>query len=320
MAHPTHISLVIANQFSLFGYAVAAELFRYANAELGHVEYQTRAVSTGPGTVKCSNGTEINVSAGLLESPEPNAIILCSNARADHHTYPPKLVGWLRSSHRRGTPICALGSAVWAVAEAGLLDNDTCAAHWSEISALRLKFPNVTFTRKPFTTANRVWVCSGGDSVADMLLHFLGRRHGPEFSAKLRRILILKPNLADSDPGDLMFHANASDMELVGERFLAIVEAAIEKPLSISKICIGLKISHRTLNRHCHTLFGQSPKEVYLDARLRQARNLLTGTTLAIGDVAAACGFSTPGHFAQVFLERQGRTPSAFRTFRRTER
>lgn len=314
MARSLQISLVITDQFSLYGYAVAAELFRYANAELGSPEYKARPVSIRPGPVTCSNGTEIRIGAGLREFPEPDAIVLCSNVRADGCSFPPQLIAWLRSNHRRGSPICALGSAVWAVARSGILDGHTCAAHWKEISVLQHRFSNVGFTRKPFTMANRVWVCSGGDSVADMLLHFLSQRHGPEFSANLRRSLILKPNLADSDPADLMFHANASDVELTEERFLALVETNIENPLSISEICNRLNVPHRTLNRYCHARFGQTPKDVYLAARLGQARDLLTGTNLPIGDIATACGFSAPGNFTQTFVAKQGCTPSAFRT------
>ena len=313
MTRTTSIPLIITDQFSLFGYAVTAELFRYANAELGRQEYQTLPVSIRPGLVTCSNGTEVNVGAGLRDVADPGVIVLCSNKMADHTSFPPRLIGWLRANRRRGRPICALGSAVWAVARSGLLDGRTCAAHWSELTVLKHRFPKVAFTRKTFTMDDGVWVCSGGDCVADMLLHFLSRRHGPEFSAELRRLLFLKPTLVGRDQADLMFHDRASDMELTAERFVTIVETNIESPLPISKICNRLNIPHRTLNRYCHALFRQTPKEVYLAARLRQARALLTGTNLAIGDIAAACGFSTPGNFSQTFASKQGCTPSAFR-------
>lgn len=308
------VPLIITDQFSLFGYAVAAELFRFANAELGSQEYLAKPASVRPGLVTCSNGTEINVRAGLEDISKPGAIILCSNARADHSSFPPRLLAWLRGQHRRGTQVCALGSAVWALARSGLLDGRSCAAHWSEIAVLKRRFPKVAFTRKPFTTAEGIWVCSGGDSVADMLLHFLSQRHGLEFSARLRRLLILKPAAFDSDQSDLMFHDRASDMELAAERFLALVEANIEETLSLSEICRHLNIPHRTLNRYCHSLFQQTPKEVYLGARLRQAQALLAGTSLPVGEIADACGFRTPGHFSQAFAARLGCTPSEFRS------
>ncbi|WP_127112329.1 GlxA family transcriptional regulator [Shimia sediminis] len=314
MVRSVDIPLIITDQFSLFGYAVAAELFRFANAELGQPMYLTRPVSISPGLVTCSNGTEINVTTGLRDMPRPGVVVLCSNAKTDHASFPPRLIAWLRSQHRRGASICALGSAVWAVAHSGLLDGRSCAAHWSELAVLKRRFPDVSFTRKPFTASDDIWVCSGGDSVADMLLHFLSGRHGSEFSASLRRQLILKPTLIGTDQSDLMFHDRASDMELTAERFLALVEANIEKPLALSEICKRLEIPHRTLNRYCHALLRQSPKDVYLTARLRQAQALLTGTRLSVGDIAAACGFRTAGHFSQVFAARLGCTPSAFRS------
>ncbi|MGB5836327.1 MAG: helix-turn-helix domain-containing protein, partial [Albidovulum sp.] len=296
--------------------AVASELFRYANEELGQQHYVTVPVSAKPGLVKCSNGTEINATAALGEISEADTIIVCSSVRASGTAPPRELINWLRTQHRLGTPICALGSAVWTIAATGLLDGRACAAHWTEISALRHTYSGIHFSKQMFTTANHVWVCSGGDSVTDMLLHFLGQYHGVELSKRIRRKLILKPSLSGSDPRDTMFHSNASDMELVGERFLEFVEARVDNPQSIAEICEQLLISQRTLNRYCHALFSQSPKEMYLDIRLRQAQHLLLCTDLKVEDVAAGCGFKTPGHFAQIFNRKFGCSPSGFRNAR----
>ena len=313
MKRQKRIAIVIADQFSLFGYAVASEVFRFANEELGEQIYSTTAVSKDPGLVRSSNGTEVNAQVRFETLSELDAIILCSGKRNDQNAIYPELLNWLRDQHRHGTPIFALASAVWVTASTGLLEGNFCAAHWTEISALRHTFPNIKFTKRTFTTSNRVWVCSGGDSVTDMFLYFLSQNHGLEFSTKLRRMIILKPNLGHVDPGDSLFHSNASDKELAGERFLALIESAIETPLTIVEICKRLSISQRTLNRYCHDLFGHSAKDTYVNARLQHAKNLLSGTSLAVSEIATYCGFKTPAHFSQVFATRFGETPSCCR-------
>jgi AraC-like DNA-binding protein len=59
---------------------------------------------------------------------------------------------------------------------------------------------------------------------------------------------------------------------------------------------------------------GMSPSELQRQARLRLAQRLLCTSTLAIADVAAACGWEDANHFARVFRRRTGLTPRAFRT------
>jgi transcriptional regulator GlxA family with amidase domain len=314
MQQHVKICLFVSDQFSLFGYAIASELFRFANEELGEEKYVSNAVSLQPGLIRSSSGTEVNVTVGLEDKTPFDIIIVCSSVRNPSASTPQKLLSWLRLNHRLGKPICALGLAVWVVTESGILDGRKCAAHWAEIPAFRQTYPNVKFTKQSFTFEHQIWACSGGDTVTDMLLHLLGKRHGVEFATNLRRRLILKPGIVSGDPRNSMFHANSNDMELIGERFQALIETAIEKPLTMADICKQLQVPQRTLNRYCRTLFGQTPKAVYLEARLRYAKQLLTNTNLNIGDVAASCGFKAASHFSQVFRDRYDCSPSTFRS------
>jgi AraC-like DNA-binding protein len=72
--------------------------------------------------------------------------------------------------------------------------------------------------------------------------------------------------------------------------------------------------------RHLHGIFAQSGStfgSVLLDIRMNRARELLTSKafqTYRVGDVAWACGFADPSHFARRFRERFGCSPIDFRT------
>lgn len=58
---------------------------------------------------------------------------------------------------------------------------------------------------------------------------------------------------------------------------------------------------------------GMDFSEYLLALRLGVARELLTGTDLAIGEIAARCGFSDQNHFSAIFRKRTGRTASQCR-------
>jgi AraC family transcriptional regulator len=58
---------------------------------------------------------------------------------------------------------------------------------------------------------------------------------------------------------------------------------------------------------------GQTPHRYLNELRLQKARDLLSDYSLALVDVAAACGFSSHGHLTAAFHTRFGLPPSQFR-------
>jgi len=60
-------------------------------------------------------------------------------------------------------------------------------------------------------------------------------------------------------------------------------------------------------------VFGQSPKQCQLQARLERAKNLLLTTDHSVTDIAFESGFASLGTFTHVFAERVGLPPSRYR-------
>jgi len=64
--------------------------------------------------------------------------------------------------------------------------------------------------------------------------------------------------------------------------------------------------------------FEQSPHQYVLSRRIERGMAILRDETLSIAEVAAACGFSSQGHFTTVFKQRTGTTPGVYRKSART--
>jgi AraC-like DNA-binding protein len=60
-------------------------------------------------------------------------------------------------------------------------------------------------------------------------------------------------------------------------------------------------------------VFGQTPHQVRIEARLELAKRLLITESMSVTDVCAAAGFSSLGTFSHVFAQRVGASPSTFR-------
>lgn len=58
---------------------------------------------------------------------------------------------------------------------------------------------------------------------------------------------------------------------------------------------------------------GLSPHQYVIERRVEEAKVLLRGTDLTVGEIALAVGFVNQSHFARQFKRLTGATPSAFR-------
>lgn len=96
-------------------------------------------------------------------------------------------------------------------------------------------------------------------------------------------------------------------------RLLRFMRDNLARPVTIADAArnAGLSAGYlgRILRSELHTTFSS-----YLTSlRVEEARRLLRRTDLAVGDVAARCGFPDQSYFSRVFRQETGSSPSSFR-------
>lgn len=70
--------------------------------------------------------------------------------------------------------------------------------------------------------------------------------------------------------------------------------------------------------RRFHAVFGSTPHQFRIDARLNRAKVLLAGRDLSVTDVCLEVGFTSLGTFSDLFARRVGAPPSAYRRHARS--
>ena len=65
--------------------------------------------------------------------------------------------------------------------------------------------------------------------------------------------------------------------------------------------------------RQFEAVFGRTPHQFRIDARLDLAKRLLARGSYSVTDVCMEVGFSSLGSFSTLFLRRVGETPSSYR-------
>ena len=67
------------------------------------------------------------------------------------------------------------------------------------------------------------------------------------------------------------------------------------------------------LQRKMKQVMGVSPLDFIKEARIKHACHLLSTTTMAVSDVAFACGYSDPKYFSRSFKASTGKSPKEWR-------
>lgn len=86
-----------------------------------------------------------------------------------------------------------------------------------------------------------------------------------------------------------------------------------ERAPSIDELARAAGLSPFHFIRRFHALFGVTPHQYRIRARLDRARELLALSDYSVTDVCMEVGFSSLGSFSDLFARRVGVAPSAYR-------
>ncbi len=91
------------------------------------------------------------------------------------------------------------------------------------------------------------------------------------------------------------------------------MEQNLEEPLSLKEVASRLEVSVRQLQRLFEQELNVTPRQWYLQLRIKRARRLLAETDLAVLAVGLACGFNSSSSFARSFRMYYGYSPRQVR-------
>ena len=86
-----------------------------------------------------------------------------------------------------------------------------------------------------------------------------------------------------------------------------------ESALPVAEIARRAGLSPFRFIRLFRAIFGTTPHQYRIDARLERARELLITTDRAVTEVCLDVGFTSLGSFSSLFTRRIGAAPSAYR-------
>lgn len=314
MGNPYSVSLILLPGFSLFTLGAVRAAFTAANEVEGETLYRLRQFSPDGEAVLSQCGLPLAAEAmtGLNLEP-PGLLLLVADERMDERLSE-------ESSHQLGQQLRRLGQdGVWVLgacgtgaqvlAQYGLLDGYRAAIDWQFRTEAAQRFPGTVFTPGLYELDRNRISAGAGAAVIDLLLHWLGKRHGSMFAAEVAGAL----GLERLRGGDERQPVPASAQPAVGSTrlkdALELMAANLAEPLPAEDIAQLVGVSRRQLERLFRQHLDTFPSRYYLELRLKHARRQLKQTTLSIQQVGLACGFTSGSHFSTTYRNYFGCTP-----------
>jgi AraC family carnitine catabolism transcriptional activator len=310
---PQDVAFLLLPAFSYLSLMAAVEPLFIANWLAGRRLYRWQVLSRDGRPVVASNGLRAPVDDGLAGARRPHAVFLLASFEPHEHTRDAKLAAWLRRAARYGAELGAIETASEIFAAAGLLDGHSAAVHWDNLEGFKELYPDCRALPQLFTCARGRLTCAGEAAVLDMMLHWIGGRHGAGLASEIaQHLLLARPRGPEEFQLGTLPVAPASDDPILA-RALSIMEEAMEEPISCAGIARRTGLSLRQLQRLFRARLGTGPLQHYRRMRLAKAHALLQQTGLGVTEVAISAGFASPEHFSRIYRQAFGRPPSADR-------
>lgn len=87
----------------------------------------------------------------------------------------------------------------------------------------------------------------------------------------------------------------------------------LDKSLNIPDMAKMINLSHVGLIWKFRKFVGSTPSQYLIAMRMREAKNLLIDSNLAIKEIAVRCGYDNPYYFSNAFNDFFGQRPTFFR-------
>ncbi len=315
-------------QCSLLSFSGAVDVLAAANRLLHEPVYSSVILATGSELVVNVGSVKIPADAGLTNSPELDGVFVVSETPLPQRGFDDALA-WLQkfsasvvdarsAMHPQPKIIGGIGTGTYLLARAGLLRGCRATIHWPYTSLLAEDFPDTVVSSNLFEIDRHRLTCAGGNASVDMILNWLGARHGEDLVNELLDHFGLERLRGPTDHQRVPLSARIGGGQPKLTEAVSLMEANYEEPLPTEEIARLVGVSRRQLERLFKQYLNSLPSRYYLELRLNRARHLLQQTSQSILQIGLSCGFSSGPHFSSAYRNHFSITPREQRSQRAT--
>lgn len=312
---PYQIAILATPSFNALATLAFIDPFRAANYLDNRALYRWRLFSGAGGLLRASNGLALGTEPlSAADDWTPDMAVISSSWTPEAFYADERLMGRIRRWGRGGVTLVGLDTGAFILAEAGQLEGRRAACHYEHIDALQEVHPQTVSTEQLFVVDGDVLTCAGGAASIDLALNILRLHHGDALAnASARYIFHDRLRLEGETQNPTGYEPIGQTTPAALREAILLMERHLEEPLPAPEIARRIGRSHRHLTRLFRQYTKKSLVQYYRDIRLDRGRALVTQTEMSVLEIALACGFASPEHFARAYRARFAITPRADR-------
>ena len=302
------IGFVVTPGFPVMSLA-ALSVFEFANASGAEKLYDIRILSEDGRPVSSASETSLETSA--FDDAYFDTVIIGGNTRVVATS--PKLLAFIARAAKTSRRMSSICTGVFALAEAGLVEDRRVTTHWLFTDDLKTRFPAIRLEAdRLFVVDGPIWTAAGNSAGIDLTLHMLERDFGADIARTVARILVVDTQRS----GGQSQHSALLEMSPKADRIqgaLAYARQNLSKALSVEDLARVAGLSPRQFSRVFRAETGLSPAKAIETVRLDAARLMIEQSRHSIEAVAADTGFGDQERMRRAFIRVLGHSPQALR-------
>ena len=276
--------------------------------------FQVELVSMDKKPIRCQHNLTLQPVRSIDEVSDTDVILIpiiggpIQNVLDTHRP----LIDWLKLHYRRGTVITAVGTGVFLLAEAGLLDDKIATTHWYYVDKFRQMYPQIQLMPERLITEDGNVICSGGNSIYDLSLYMIEKYCGHELAVLASKFFVLDLGRMSQAPYTIFdFQLDHRDQEILKAQ--EWIRDHFAEDFSIDTIAEMINMSPRTFQRRFKKATGDSPL-VYLQRfRVEMSKRMLEKGNRSIEEITFRIGYENSSSFRKVFKKYSGLSPAEYR-------
>ncbi|GEM44587.1 GlxA family transcriptional regulator [Deinococcus cellulosilyticus] len=221
---------------------------------------------------------------------------------------------WLQQAHAAGAQLASVCTGAAILGEAGLLDGRHCTTHWSLIEHMRHRYPLAKVQDGVlFAQDGNITTSAGIASGMDMSLALIEQEHGPLFTARVARYLVLYMRRGGSHSQQSIYLDYRTHLHSGVHQVQDHLAQQPGRKTTLPELATMVRLSPRGLSKAFKQHTGLTPLEYQQKLRLELAKQLMHNPQLTLESIAQRCGFEDARHFRRIWKEHFGTSPSLSR-------
>ncbi|ACM39934.1 MULTISPECIES: GlxA family transcriptional regulator [Rhizobium/Agrobacterium group] len=312
------IGFVLARSFTLSAFALFVDTLRLASDEFdrsGRVLADWDVLGSTRHLITSSCGVQVAPTSDLVEDPSQfQFIVVVGGLLNNEQPIDRETAAFLKKAAAKNVKLIGVCTGSFILAELGLMKSHRTCVSWLHYNAFRERFPDLQVRSDRIFNLDRTrGSCVGGSSAADMAALIVRRHISKDAERNALEVLHIekaRSALAIQTRKPLSIECNDPRIRAT----LIMMEQHIEGNLPIQDLAAAVGLSRRQLERLFISETKSSPAMIYRRVRLERAKHLLVQSKAPLVEIALEVGFGNASHFAKVFAQTFGQSPTGLRT------